>query len=101
MQKALAAMTHSHHFPLLPKHSAVLLLIFLVTLFSIAQSRKIPTKKPEILTQPRRFKFQLDIQKGCDYISYPNATINDCGFCVGGGTGLEADYGKDCKGGIF
>lgn len=104
---AVVAMTHQHHrFPLLPllKRPAtllVLLVIFATTFLSIAQSRQIPTKKPEILTQPRKFKFQLEIKNGCDYISYPNATINDCGFCVGGGTGLEADYGKDCKGVCF
>lgn len=35
---------------------------------------------------------------GCAILGYPNATLNDCGFCVGEGTGLDINYGKDCLG---
>ncbi|KAJ6225317.1 hypothetical protein RDWZM_003862 [Blomia tropicalis] len=54
-----------------------------------------------IETDKNRDKFRLDIKKGCEFISFPNATINECGFCVGGETGLNHDYGKDCKGVCF
>ncbi|CAG2170411.1 unnamed protein product, partial [Oppiella nova] len=37
----------------------------------------------------------------CEIIGYPNATINECGYCVGDNTGLDGDYGKDCEGICF
>lgn len=82
-------------FSFLPTFANILVIVAIV----FAQPRRIPTKKPEYLSEPRKLKFQLDIKKGCDYISFPNATINDCGYCVGGATGLEANFGKDCLGG--
>lgn len=34
----------------------------------------------------------------CSLLGYSKAVINDCGYCVGGNTGLEINFGKDCKG---
>ncbi|XP_076352689.1 uncharacterized protein LOC143248143 [Tachypleus tridentatus] len=34
----------------------------------------------------------------CTYLGFYNATLNACGYCVEGMTGLEKDYGKDCRG---
>lgn len=46
----------------------------------------------------KRLNFELDIRRGCSAIGFPNATLNDCGYCVGADTGLPADHGKDCAG---
>lgn len=46
----------------------------------------------------KRLNFELDIPRGCNAIGFPNATLNECGYCVGGETGLPEDYGKDCAG---
>ncbi|KAI1280700.1 hypothetical protein HDE_13823 [Halotydeus destructor] len=35
---------------------------------------------------------------GCELLGFPNATINECGYCVGGETGLDTNYGRDCSG---
>ncbi|CAG2108991.1 unnamed protein product, partial [Medioppia subpectinata] len=37
----------------------------------------------------------------CEIIGYPNASINDCGYCVGDNTGLDSHYGEDCEGTCF
>ncbi|OQR76364.1 hypothetical protein BIW11_00609 [Tropilaelaps mercedesae] len=34
----------------------------------------------------------------CEFLGFWNAHLNSCGYCVGGSTGLEEDFGKDCKG---
>ena len=34
----------------------------------------------------------------CNDIAGGTATIDDCGLCTGGNTGLEANYLKDCAG---
>ncbi|XP_054162417.1 uncharacterized protein LOC128960372 [Oppia nitens] len=49
----------------------------------------------------KKLKYELPKLKGCELIGYPNATINECGYCVGSGTGLDTDYGKDCEGTCF
>ena len=34
----------------------------------------------------------------CEHLGFYGAKLNKCGFCAGGDTGLEDDFGKDCKG---
>ncbi|XP_022251064.1 uncharacterized protein LOC111087726, partial [Limulus polyphemus] len=34
----------------------------------------------------------------CIALGFSNATLNICGYCVEGTTGLEKNYGKDCRG---
>lgn len=36
--------------------------------------------------------------KGCQLLGFPNATLNSCGYCVGGTTKLPLNYGQDCNG---
>lgn len=34
----------------------------------------------------------------CDRLGFRGARLNPCGYCVGGSTGLDSRYGRDCKG---
>ncbi|XP_035224634.1 chorion class high-cysteine HCB protein 13-like, partial [Stegodyphus dumicola] len=34
----------------------------------------------------------------CEGLGFPNATLNSCGFCTGGGTGLPGNFSEDCMG---
>ncbi|XP_022660632.1 uncharacterized protein LOC111250136 [Varroa destructor] len=34
----------------------------------------------------------------CEYLGFPGSYLNKCGYCVRGSTGLDEDFGKDCKG---
>ncbi|XP_076308572.1 uncharacterized protein LOC143223992 [Tachypleus tridentatus] len=40
----------------------------------------------------------LQIIPDCTALGFYNATLNNCGYCVEGTTGLSKDYGKDCNG---
>ncbi|XP_053213658.1 uncharacterized protein LOC128397018 [Panonychus citri] len=62
--------------------------IFLVTLITLLE----PTKSTNY------YDFLENPIQGCAILGYPKATLNECGYCVGNGTGLNEDYGKDCLG---
>ena len=34
----------------------------------------------------------------CEGLGFPNATLNKCGYCTQGNTGLAANYSMDCFG---
>ena len=51
--------------------------------------------------RPDRLKFEIERPVDCSVIGHPNATLNECGYCVGQQTNLDFDHGKDCQGGIL
>lgn len=38
------------------------------------------------------------LKSGCALLGHPDATLNKCGYCVGGDTQLPSDFGIDCLG---
>lgn len=101
-----------------PRHILIILnsTVLLLPLFPLvpsASSNRILRREEK----PKKLKFDIQLSTGnrefgpasssltpscptgCDVISFPNATVNQCGYCVGGGTGLPLDHGKDCMGG--
>ncbi|XP_074600139.1 uncharacterized protein LOC141854351 isoform X2 [Brevipalpus obovatus] len=53
---------------------------------------------PDVTKADNYYDFLENPIQGCAILGYPNATLNECGYCVGVGTGLDSNYGKDCSG---